>query len=78
MDIDDNAVGADKDETSRDATNFGASHHSSNKEDADDNITEQTHHIIVPSYRCAFLHPHLFVDLLFLEKKPTTGIPFSF
>lgn len=52
MDIDDNAVGVDKDETSRDAVNVGSSHYSSNKEDTDDNVTEQTHHIIVPSYRC--------------------------
>lgn len=51
MDIDDNAVGVDRDETSRDAANIGASHFVSNKEDTDDNVTEQTHHIIVPSYR---------------------------
>jgi len=48
MDLDEADVG-DRDENSRDISMAG--HSGANKEDNDDNVTEQTHHIIVPSYR---------------------------
>ncbi len=51
MDMDEADVGGDKDENSRDVSGSGMGHPISNKEDNDDNVTEQTHHIIVPSYR---------------------------
>jgi hypothetical protein len=41
----------EKDENSRDQMGSGMAQPISNKEDLDDNVTEQTHHIIVPSYR---------------------------
>ena len=47
MDMDEADVG-DRDENSRDVSMIG---NATNKEDNDDNVTEQTHHIIVPSYR---------------------------
>ena len=55
MDMDEADVG-DRDENSRDVSGSGMNHPSSHKEDTDDNVTEQTHHIIVPSYRlvCSF------------------------
>ena len=51
MDMDEADVGAEKDENSRDQMGSGMAQPISNKEDSDDNVTEQTHHIIVPSYR---------------------------
>ena len=50
MDLDEADVDRiDRDENSRDVSVAG--HAGVNKEDNDDNVTEQTHHIIVPSYR---------------------------
>ena len=51
MDMDEADVGGEKDENSRDQMGSGMGQPISNKEDTDDNVTEQTHHIIVPSYR---------------------------
>ena len=67
MDMDEADVGGEKDENSRDVSGSGMGHPISNKEDTDDNVTEQTHHIIVPSYR--------FVCFLFLS--PSVGVLFS-
>lgn len=59
MDMDEADVGGDKDENSRDVSGSGMGHPISNKEDNDDNVTEQTHHIIVPSYRFVLVESFL-------------------
>ena len=59
MDLDEAEVGvgesSEKDENPRDLLNPGSGMAHSIKDETDDNVTEQTHHIIVPSYR--FVRP---------------------
>lgn len=54
MDMDESQMGDDKDENSQDGATSGVGQPTSHKEDSDDNVTEQTHHIIVPSYSSWF------------------------
>ena len=55
MDMDEAEVGvgesSEKDENPRDLLNPNSAMSHPIKEETDDNVTEQTHHIIVPSYR---------------------------
>ena len=55
MDMDEAEVGvgesSEKDENPRDLLNPNSAMSHLIKEETDDNVTEQTHHIIVPSYR---------------------------
>ena len=60
MDMDEAEVGpaSEKDENSRDLLNPSSALAHPIKDETDDNVTEQTHHIIVPSYR--FVSPQWF------------------
>ena len=59
MDMDEPEVGvggesSEKDENPRDLLNPNSAMAHPIKEETDDNVTEQTHHIIVPSYRFVY------------------------